>query len=75
MLLRFAVSLAGADFSYHADQVAEIEDAWAVNLISGGIAHKVGEPDGKQDLHATGDGAGIITGSEGLSAPRRKRSR
>lgn len=74
MKIRFLIGLAGADFAFHASQIADVEDAWAVNLIAGGLAESVVEPDGKQDLHATGDGAGDISGSQRVPSIRRKRS-
>lgn len=74
MLLRFAVSIAGADFAYQPKQIANIDDEWARSLIASGIAEKVGEPDGQQDLHATGNGAGDTSGGQGVPSPRRKRS-
>lgn len=74
MLLRFAVSIAGADFAYQPKQIANIDDEWARSLIASGIAEEVGEPNGQQDLHTASDGASDIGGGQRVPSTRRKRS-
>lgn len=71
MKIRFKTALAGADFSFGAGQVIEVDNDWATALISGGLAEGV-EPDGEQDRDATGDGAGDTNRSKRISATRRK---
>lgn len=75
MKLKFLNSIAGADFSYITGQIVEIEDGWATALISGGLAEKVGEPDGgEQNSGTAGNGAGDADGSQRVSKTRRNRS-
>ena len=75
MKVKFLNSLAGADFSYITGQITEIDDGWAAALISGGLAERVGEPDGREQNSSTaGDGAGDADGSQRVSTIRRKRS-